>query len=552
MNIITARKQAATTLIFSLFLVILPAPADAATVAEILRTPDEQVVTRGDFIRAAIKALNISTSRVQNRYLPYVRVPKAMRPYIEVAHQKGALSAFGRDLLLSRSITRGQALQVVAALKGFKGDGSVSYKDVTNGTSLARAVSVATRQGWMSPLTSRLFGVRRVLTGLEGRLLLRKVSGERAPTRSVPQEMRQPTPATIRVTIDSSSLGRGVLPKSAILETVWQYIRDHYLDQDDINANEAAYRAAEGLVQSLGDPYSTFLRPAGARNLETQIQGSVIGIGAQVEQRNGILTIVSPLRSSPAEKAGLKPSDEIIRADGVDLTGLSFMDAVDHVRGPKGTTVRLTIRRNGNEFEVDVVRDIVKVPEIEVTWQGKVAVVRIMQFGKTTENELRPEMVKVQEQLPKGIILDLRSNPGGLLHAAGNVMSNFVPKGTAVAKIISRDGERTDSTTEGPTIRSDVSIVVLVNEGSASASEIVAGALQDHGRATVVGMKTFGKGTVQQVVRFNDDSGLKVTIAEWRTPNGRKIDEVGIQPDVVVTYESERDEQMVKALEILR
>ncbi|MBU1911526.1 S41 family peptidase, partial [Patescibacteria group bacterium] len=268
--------------------------------------------------------------------------------------------------------------------------------------------------------------------------------------------------------------------------------------------------------------------------------------------RNGILTIVSPLRSSPAERAGLKPNDEILKADGVDLTDMPFLDAVNHVRGPKGTTVELTIRRSGTELKIKVVRDEVKVPEIEITWQGKIALVKLMQFGKTTENELRGALEEVQSQGPSGVIVDLRSNPGGLLHAANLVISNFVPKGTKVAEIISRDGTRTDETTDMPTIRSDVPVVVLVNEGSASASEIVAGALQDYGRATVVGTKTFGKGTVQQIIRFNDESGLKITIAEWKTPDGRKIDGVGVRPDVAVEYKTERDEQMLKALEILR
>jgi len=161
-------------------------------------------------------------------------------------------------------------------------------------------------------------------------------------------------------------------------------------------------------------------------------------------------------------------------------------------------------------------------------------------------------MAQVQSKNPSGVILDLRSNPGGLLKAANVVLSNFLPKGTDIASIVSRDRTRVDATTDSPTIRQNIPLIILVNEGSASASEIVAGALQDHNRATIVGVNTFGKGTVQQVVRFNDESGLKVTIAEWHTPNGKKIDENGIRPDLVVKYTSERDEQMLKALELLR
>ncbi len=342
------------------------------------------------------------------------------------------------------------------------------------------------------------------------------------------------------------------MPKEEILKTVWQYILESYVHEKDIDPDEAAYKAAEAMVQSLGDPYSTFLRPSGVSNLETQIKGTVSGIGAQVEQRNGVLTIVTPLRMSPAEKAGLKPNDEILKANGLDLSNLPFLEAVHYVRGPKGSKVILTIRRAEKVFDVTVVRDDITIPEIEITWQDKIAVVKLLQFGKLTETNLRQEMAKVQEKNPEGIIVDLRNNPGGLLHAANIVMSNFVPVGTQVAQIKSRDGMRKDVTNDSPTVKAGVPLVVIVNEGSASASEIVAGALQDAGRATVVGTKTFGKGTVQQVVQFNDDSGLKITIAEWYTPSGRQIDEKGVIPDVSVEHSTERDEQMLKALEILK
>jgi len=523
-------------------------------VASTLIVPDALPVTRGDFVRAAVKVLRMRVGNGQST-LPYVRVPQALKPYIETAHSKGALEMFTNDLQLARSITRGQALFVLMKLQGLSGDGAgLRYQDVSQGTLEAPAVSTAIRLGWMEPATTLQFGVRRVLKGEDAKKLLRKITGEAEPKALTPTRYQRTTttPQQVTVTIRDPGTSTQRLPKAQILEAIWSYIGSNYLYDEKIDPDEAAYRAAEAIVESLGDPYTSFLRPAGISSLETQIEGVVTGIGAQVEQRHGILTIVSPLRSSPAEVAGLKPNDEILQADGVDLTNLPFMEAVDKVRGPKGSIVKLLIRREGIEFEVDVTRDTVRVPEIEETWQEGIAIVRLMQFGKATENNLRSTMEGIQKKNPRGIILDLRSNPGGLLHAANIVVSNFVPSGTVVARIVSRDGTRADETSASPTIRSDIPMVVLVNEGSASASEIVAGALQDLGRATVVGTKTFGKGTVQQVVRFNDESGLKVTVAEWRTPNGRQIDGMGLQPDVIVQYDSERDEQMVKALEILR
>jgi len=524
-----------------------------------LKVGDEQVVSRGDFVRAAVKSFNLTEGNGRMS-LPYLRVPKMLVPYVEAAHVRGALSVFPNDLQLARGITRGQALYIVMRLQSLKGDGKVNYQDVKAGSYEAEAVSVAVRRKWMTPQSNNQFGVRRMLKGAEAIELLQRVAGEPVTpplvTPAAAKKITTTKKATPTYTIKVNGTGLGSssknIPKIEILEAIWNYIMEYYIYEEKIDPTEAAYKVAEAMVQSLDDPYSIYLRPAGISSLETQIRGTVMGIGAQVEQRNGILTIVSPLRSSPAERAGLKPNDEILKADGVDLTDMPFLDAVNHVRGPKGTTVELTIRRSGTELKIKVVRDEVKVPEIEITWQGKIALVKLMQFGKTTENELRGALEEVQSQGPSGVIVDLRSNPGGLLHAANLVISNFVPKGTKVAEIISRDGTRTDETTDMPTIRSDVPVVVLVNEGSASASEIVAGALQDYGRATVVGTKTFGKGTVQQIIRFNDESGLKITIAEWKTPDGRKIDGVGVRPDVAVEYKTERDEQMLKALEILR
>ncbi len=575
-NALATNKTIMTRYISKLFLsifiltVVFPSQVQATgNAGDYINAKENQVVSRGDFVRASIKALGIQTSK-SKRKLPYLRIPKALRSYVEVAHDRRALDMFGNDLQLARGITRGQALVILVKIKSLKSNDRVRFRDVRSGTPEAGAVSVSQKLGWMTPQSKSHFGVRRMLKGSEAKLLLRRVTGEVVPDREVPERLQPirsstfaPTKATVKIKskepqyvkvrltgVGTNSSSR--LPKHQILETIWRYINDNFVYPDNIDPEKAAYMAAEALVNSLGDKYSTFLRPSGISNLETQIRGTVTGIGAQVEQKDGILTIVTPLRSSPAEAAGLKPKDQIIKADGVDLTTLGFMEAVDRVRGPKGSTVLLTIRRNGNEFEVEVKRDEIKVPEIDITWQGTIAVVKLLQFGKTTENELRGLMAQVQSKNPSGVILDLRSNPGGLLKAANVVLSNFLPKGTDIASIVSRDRTRVDATTVSPTIRQNIPLIILVNEGSASASEIVAGALQDHNRATIVGVNTFGKGTVQQVVRFNDESGLKVTIAEWHTPNGKKIDENGIRPDLVVKYTSERDEQMLKALELLR
>ena len=532
----------------TLLLIAVPVSGFAATF-NLSGIGDSDIVTRGDFIRAAVEAVGLKDLAVDQRQdLPYRRIPKALEPYIRVAHKKNALEAFGFDLLLAQGITRGDALRVLTNLTGFDTAKPAVFKDVKVGTPDERAVRVAVDRGWMEPIDGDLFGVRRMLLGREALALLRKVSGS--------PEVQSPDIQTNAPTIKFNLMTNkriGNLPKTQILEAIWGAIEKEFLYTDKIDLDEAAFKAAEGLIDSLGDKYTTFMRPARARQFQTQIEGEVSGIGAQVEFLDEVLTIVSPIKGSPAEAAGLKAGDKVIKVDGVPLAGLSFLDAVEKVRGPKGSKVKLTINRAGIEFDVDVMRDIVRVPEATITWQGDVLVVQISQFGRITETELRSTLVNTTlSKTPKGIILDLRSNPGGLLTAADTVTSLFVPKGSDFVEVRARKDTTRQKTTLEPVVGNSIRMVVLVNEGSASASEIVAGALQDMKRATIVGAKTFGKGTVQQVLQFTDESSLKMTIAEWFTPNGKKIDGVGVFPDVGVSEIEGRDAPMLKALELLK
>lgn len=528
--------QVRTKLIAAISAVTLLAPGFASAASTAVT---DASVTRGNFIRSVAKAFSLpldSDLKAQT-----IRAPKALLPYLGAAEKRGALAIFKSPIDHTMAITRGEAAYVLAKIgRAEAGTASVSFSDVPRTSPYYDVISAVTAKKWMKPVRPKKFGVAAKLTEREMRLILVRVK--------TPLQTETPFGGQmIRVNLNS----KATLPRDQMLRTVWQLLSTQYLYKDRIKDDEAAFKAAEGLVQSLNDPYTVFMRPAQTKNFQTQIQGEVTGIGAQVEQKDGALIIVSPIRGSPAEKAGLLPGDEITAADGTALRGMSFEDAVNKVRGPKGSSVRLTIRRNGAEFEVTVLRDTVKVAEIEISFQGSVAVVMLRQFGNITENEFRSLMEQVQEQNPTGVILDLRNNPGGLLHAAEIVVSNFVPQGTIVASIKSTEREYFETTVDPPTILANVPLIVLVNKGSASASEIVAGALQDAKRARVVGDQTFGKGTVQQVLQFTDGSSLKMTIAEWFTPIGRKIDGVGITPDIMVEL-GDRDQQMLKAIELLR
>lgn len=526
-----------------------PLGVGAATVQEVLRVGENAIVTRGDFVRSTVILLGFDIEKVKRTQLPFRRpVPRNLLPYIQVALEHSALEAFGEEFLHAKGITRGEALQVIVTLRNLKPrDAGAHFGDVAKGGKLEAAVQVAMERGWLDPLRPNIFGVQRALTGKEATLLLRRVQGE-AP---ISKKFRKAETPVVHIRLETISAAE--LPREDVLRSVWRIVNQLYLyKKEKLKEDEAVYSAIDALVKSLKDPYTIFMRPTPAQEFQTQIQGEVSGIGAQVEFIDGVLTIVSPLPGSPAKKAGLLPGDQILEVGGESLQGLGFLDAVGKVRGPKGSVAKLKIRRNGGELDVSVERDTVRVPELELSYVKDVAVIKLMQFGQTTEKEFRSLLGKVQEAHPGGIVLDVRDNPGGLLNAASVVLSCFLPEGSTVASIVALDGTYNEVTANPSVIDPETRMVVLVNKGSASAAEIVAGALQDAKRATVIGETTFGKGTVQQLIDFTDQSSLKLTVAEWLTPSGRKIEGEGVTPDIRVEGGSDRDEQMLRALDLLR
>ena len=538
MHVLTAatrfiRKGIGLIIVVSLLVPVLPVSAQAALVPEALS------VARGRFLRDAVKAAGIAT--IKDCVLPYENVPKSLLPFICTAERKGAVAVFsrGKQLDLSSKITRGEALILLMKLLGATPGGtkSHSFTDVDAGLE-TQAVTFAAQHSFLRPFRSSLFGFDLPLKVTEERTLLKKVKGESTIKVIAPKR------ETIYINIPA--------PKASqedILNSVKDILKTDYLYKDKLNNGD--YDSVEDLVKSLNDPHTTYLKPSSSQNFQNQIQGEITGIGAQVEDRSGVLVIVSPLPGSPAEKAGLKPNDEILSVNGVSLAGLSYEDAVENVRGPKGSVAKLHIRRNGTEMDFDVTRDTIRIEDLEISYQGGIAIVELHQFGQLTNDEFRSRMEEVSSKNPTALILDLRSNPGGLLHAASVVVSAFLPKDSVYSTIITSGGETTKETTELDQIfPTSLPVIVLVNKGSASASEIVAGALQDAKRATLVGEKTYGKGTVQEVVEFTDGSSLKLTIAEWKTPLGRKIDGIGLEPDYVVAPHVDRDDQLLKALDL--
>ncbi len=518
--------------------ILFPSGAVARPISEIVNV-SQTIVTRANFITWTMQALSIPRDS-EDCTLPYSRSPRGMKSTLCTAQTHGVLGIFGtgKNYVLVQPITRGEALMVLTHLLEKEETADVSSFNDVKTDDEKQAVMNALVLKWMLPSKTNLFGIARPITGAETLSVLQAVSGQ------LPQRIQD-----ISVSIGAAELS--TLPKQEILNAVWQIIERDYLRSDKVDADEAGYRAVEAMVNSLNDPYTTFFRPVNASDFQSQIKGEVSGIGAQIEDRSGVITVVSPLPGSPAERAGLATGDEILEANGTVLTGLGVDKAVTFIRGERGTMVTLKIRRSGTELTVTVQREVISIPEIQVKWQGDIAVVQLVQFGDTTEKQIRSVLTDISKKTPHGIILDLRGNGGGLLSAADVVVSNFVPKGSVVAKVQSKSETTEEITESDPTVSESTKMVVLVNKGSASASEIVAGALQDMKRATIVGTQSFGKGTVQEVVGFRSGEALKITIAEWLTPLGRKLDGIGVKPDIVIESD-DRDAQLQRALDILR
>jgi carboxyl-terminal processing protease len=338
---------------------------------------------------------------------------------------------------------------------------------------------------------------------------------------------------------------------------VWERLETNYLNESAVqNDQNLIYGSIKGLVNALDDPYTVFMTPKETKQFEENLQGSLQGIGAELSVEDGMLIVVSPLKDSPAEKAGLRPGDVIFQIDG-DATGeMTLFEAIMNIRGEKGTDVTLTIIREDIDepFDVTITRDEITIESVTTELlDGNISYVSVNQFSDNTTKEFDEAIQEILIKNPKGVILDLRYNGGGYLDIAVEILSEFI-SGDKTAVIIQRRNPDDNQTLQvlGNTRLPDIPLVVLVNRGSASASEIVAGAIQDHKRGLVMGEETFGKGSVQEVELLRDGSSLRLTIAKWLTPEGRDIEEAGIVPDRIIELtqediENEFDSQLEEA-----
>jgi len=346
----------------------------------------------------------------------------------------------------------------------------------------------------------------------------------------------------------------------ALFWEVWDRLEKNYLNKEKIDPAQMVFGAIKGMVASLDDPYTVFLKPQENKEVKEDLNGAFEGVGIQLGYKEDQLAVIAPLKGTPADKAGVKAGDLILKINEETATELSADEAAQKIRGPKGTKVKLTLLHSGEKepYEVEIVRETIVVPSVEVDFLSDngqvVAHLKLLKFGDRTAEEWEKAVNQILEYQPQieGIILDLRNNPGGYLTGSVFIASEFLSSGIIVQQEQASGFKETYSVDRQGRLLSQP-LIVLINEGSASASEIVAGSLREHQRAKVVGTKSFGKGTIQEAEDLSGGAGLHITTARWLLPSGKSIDKSGIIPDIEIKddLKTEKDEQLEKAVEIL-
>lgn len=342
--------------------------------------------------------------------------------------------------------------------------------------------------------------------------------------------------------------------------SVWEKLEKNYINKKDLNPQKMVWGAISGMVASLDDPYTVFLTPDQQKEAKEDLGGQFDGIGAQLGIKDKKIIVIAPLKDTPAEAAGVKPADWIIEVDGKQTMNWTLPETVSKIRGQKGTKVKLTIlhEKETKPVELEIIRNTILVKSVEWSKVKGVANLRLSRFGDQTNSEWNKTVDEIKtaynQKEISGLVLDLRNNPGGYLTGAVFIASEFLPRKTLVVKQEESSGISRQYLAEREGRLLTIPLVVLINKGSASASEIVAGALRDHGRAKLVGETSFGKGSVQEAEDLPGGAGLHITIAKWLLPKGDWINSVGIKPDVEIKLDEKdatSDAQLQKALEIL-
>lgn len=360
--------------------------------------------------------------------------------------------------------------------------------------------------------------------------------------------------------VSGIDLGKPAGVDFSLFWDAWRVVQEKFATKEPLNVQNMVYGAISGMLESLDDPYTVFMNPEDSKKFFDDLQGSFEGVGMEIGIRQKQLQIISPLEGTPAKRAGVRAGDRIVKIGEVVTDGMSVEKAVSLIRGPKGTSVTLSLFREGWEEtkEFTIVRDVIVIPSLEWELKGDVAYIKLFQFSEKAGRDFRKTSQEIIASNASSIVLDVRNNPGGFLDVAVDIAGWFVERGSVVVTEELKDtSEQRVHQARGSSGLLSYPVVVLINEGSASASEILAGALRDDRGILLIGKQSFGKGSVQEIQDLRDNSSLKVTIAKWLTPKGTVIQDIGLKPDIEVekTPEDEDkglDPQLDKALEVVK
>lgn len=341
---------------------------------------------------------------------------------------------------------------------------------------------------------------------------------------------------------------------------VWNLLKEKYVERESLDAKALFYGAIDGMLAASGDPYTTFFDPEENKEFKEELGQQFDGIGAEMQMKDGILTVVAPLENSPAQRAGILAGDKVLKINGESTENLGLSEAVDKIRGPRGTEVTLSVFHSDDDElrEITVRRDVIVVKSVLLEVRDGIAILKVTRFGEETTDEFGRLATEARQQGARGIILDVRNNPGGFLEGAVDLAGYFLPSGSVVVIEEDANKKRRELKTRGGNSLGDLPVVVLMNQGSASASEILAAALRENRNdVVIIGETSFGKGSVQELIPTSSTTSVKITVARWLTPLGNQINKVGIKADEEVKltredFEADRDPQFDRALEVMR
>lgn len=528
----------------------------------------DQLVTRAELIKMVFTHVgykpeeNTGKTRFQD-----VPEDSWFAPFVKKGVDIGVVN-YSNDLKFSpeEAITKIDALKIIMPLEGIPAplidsETVLNFTDVRDESPYSYLVKAAQNSGLQDLSTDR-FEPFKLLTRGDLAYILYRAEIYRQIFGFAPYPDGTTTYTDPELTTEEEALLNN--PKFPIFVDVWSRINQGYLNKKGIDKNELIYQATQGMVNSLGDQYSIFESPEKGREIEDSFDGSFEGIGVILDEFENQTIILSVINESPAEKAGLKAGDIINKIDQKSIKGMNGDDITKLIKGKSGTKVELEIKRDQETLTFTIIRDELTIDTVvqqeghPVSIPENIGYLSIYQFTESTGDEFDTLLKTTLAKNPKGLILDLRDDPGGYLETAYQVMEHFIPKDDVLINIEINDRISAEySRGKGEIKEKKIPVVVLVNKGTASASEVVAGALQDYKIATLIGETTFGKGTVQEVTNYTDGSFFKLSIAHWLTPDKRDINKVGLTPDIVVEETKDdalgkTDTQLQKAIEELQ